>query len=423
MRPAVAGSASPRIWAALGACMVIPAIGNGVFISCFPLWVVPWITEFNVSRSTALAGFTVGNLVMGLASPLVGNCLERFPARWNVALGGAALAAGFLLGAAAHSFWQIIILYATILALGAAFTGMLPAQSVAVRIVPHKAGTISGVITMSISMGGIVMPSVLTGPVAFLGWRYTFAITGAIVLAGIVPAAWFLLRGFDERSVAAHGSGSVTTDVPRTTTVAVFGRLAFWVPLMGVVPAMFVVGTVLTNAVAIAADNGIAIGVAGYLVPAIAAGGMVGSIGLGWLCDRLNYRLVFGTTAAATVVALLLLLGHVGPLRMALAFGMVGIVAGGVFPVVGVMVVRGFGVAIFARIMGMMMPPLIIAMAVAPVVAGWARDKTGSYDVAFVYCAILMFLSGTAVVALKLDTPESRAKLAARRAATITAGE
>jgi len=70
--------------------------------------------------------------------------------------------------------------------------------------------------------------------------------------------------------------------VTQCTTRAILGKLAFWVPLMGVVPAMFVVGTVLTNAVAIAADSGIAIGVAGYLVPAIAAGersGALGSVG------------------------------------------------------------------------------------------------------------------------------------------------
>src|SRR5277367_5279163 len=232
MRPAVAGSASPRIWTALGACMVIPAIGNGVFISCFPLWVLPWIGEFNVARSTALAGFAVGNLVMGLASPIVGNCLERFPARWSVTLGGMALAAGFLLGAVAHSFWQIIALYATVLALGAAFTGLLPAQSVAVRIFPHKAGTLSGVITMGISAGGIVMPLVLTAPVAALGWRSAFLVTGAIVLITIVPAAWFLLRGYEESGVAAHGAATrVGNETARLTTREIVAKLAFWVPL------------------------------------------------------------------------------------------------------------------------------------------------------------------------------------------------
>jgi MFS family permease len=378
--------------------MVIPAIGNGVFISCFPLWVVPWIDEFHVPRSTAMAGFAIGNLVMGLASPIVGNCLERFPARVSVTLGGIALTAGFVLGSIAHSFWQIIALYASVLALGAAFTGMLPAQSVAVRILPHKAGTLSGVITLGISTGGIIMPVVLTGPVAALGWRPAFLITGAIVLATIVPCAWFLLKDRGERGVAMHGAAAAPGNgAAPITTRAIFRTLAFWVPLMGVVPAMFVVGTVLTHAVAIAADSGIAIGVAGYLVPAIAAGGAVGSVGLGWLCDRMDYRWVFGAAAAATVLALLLLLGHVGPLPMALAFAVVGVVAGGVFPVVGVMVVRSFGPLVFARIMGMMMPPLIIAMAVAPVIAGWVRDRTGSYNTAFAYCAGLMLFSGAAV--------------------------
>jgi MFS family permease len=213
------------------------------------------------------------------------------------------------------------------------------------------------------------------------------------------------LRDYGERGVAAHGRTMASENQAHYTTRAILGKLAFWVPLMGVVPAMFVVGTVLTNAVAIAADNGIAIGVAGYLVPAIAAGGAIGSIGLGWLCDRFDYRWVFGLTAAATVLALLSLLAHVGPLPMALAFAVVGSVAGGVFPVVGVMVVRSFGPLAFARIMGMMLPPLIIAMAVAPVIAGWVRDSTGSYHAAFAYCAALMLFSGIAVFTLRLDPP------------------
>jgi len=303
MRAEVARSASHGQWTALGACMLIPAIGNGVFISCFPLWVVPWMNEFRVPHGTAMIGFAVGNLVMGLVSPIVGRVLERFPARTSVTLGGVALGAGFLLGSLARSFWQIIALFATVLAFGAAFTGMLPAQSVAVRIVPHRAGTISGLITLGISSGGIVMPVVLTGPVAALGWRPAFLITSAIVLLTIVPAGWFLLKGYGGRGVAPHGNArDPAAEAAQHSTRALFRNFAFWVPLMGVVPAMFVVGTVLTNAVAIAADSGIAVGVAGYLVPAIAAGGMVGSIGLGWLCDRVDYRRVFGATAAAVVL-------------------------------------------------------------------------------------------------------------------------
>lgn len=394
---------SLKEYIALGACMLIPAVSNGVFISCFPLWVVPWIDQFRVPRSTAMTGFAVGNLVMGLVSPVVGYCLGRFTARACVTLGGIALALGFLLVALASSFWQIVVIFASVLALGAAFTGMLPAQSVAVRILPHKAGTLSGMITLGISAGGIVLPGALTGPVARLGWRPAFLITSAIVAVTVVPSAWFLLRASESRGAQAHPAATAHgAQAAHYPLRALLGKLAFWVPLMGVVPAMFVVGTILPNAVAIAADSGISIGMAGYLVPAIAAGGAVGSVGLGWLCDRLNYRWVFSITATVVVIALLLLLTpHVGAALMACTFFAVGVVAGGVFPVVGVMVVRNFGSLAFAGVMGMMMPALIIALAVAPVIAGWVRDVTGSYDVAFGYCAGLMLMSALSVLILR----------------------
>ena len=150
---------SPRVSARylpLSACMILPAVSNGVFISCFPLWVLPWITEFHVSRSLIMSGFGIANIVMGLASPLVGYVLERTSPRLSIALGGAALGAGLLVGSAVPSVWQVIAVYVTLMALGTAFTGLLSAQTAAIDLYPHSAGPIGGRITLSISGGGLV---------------------------------------------------------------------------------------------------------------------------------------------------------------------------------------------------------------------------------------------------------------------------
>jgi MFS family permease len=393
---------SSRDRAALGACMLIPSISYGVASSSFPLWVVPWMADFHIRRSTAMIAFALGNLVMGLLSPIVGQVLARAPARLSVTVGGVVLALGFLLGSFVHQFWEMISLYATLVAVGTAFTGLLPAQSVAVSIVPHKAGTMSGVITVAIAAGAIVLPGVFNALVAALGWRSAFLIAAIIVLSVIAPIGWFLLRGFGNVVPEARGAASDSATGGRGLELrALLGNLAFWVPLMAVVPAMFLSGTILTNAVAIAADNGIALATAGYLVPAIAAGGAAGSIGLGWLCDRLDCRWVFSITAVVCTVAVLFLLCRPGPLPMALSFFVVGMVAGGVFPVISVMTVRSFGAPAFPQVMGMLMPPLVVANAVAPVIAGWTRDLTGSYSVVFTYCGVLMLLSGLAVVTLR----------------------
>jgi MFS family permease len=289
------------------------------------------------------------------------------------------------------------------MAFGAAFTGMLPAQSVAIGLLPHKAGTIGGLITLSISGGGIVMPALLAGMVATLGWRSTFIVTGAIVLLTVVPLGWFVLKGHGSHSAAAHGEGAAIEAGSRhLTTRALLGNLAFWIPLTGIIPVMFVVGTVLTNSVAIATDSGIAIGTASYLVSIIAVGGAIGSVGIGWIADRSDYRIVFAAIATALIISLLLLMGRVGLLPMALAFAVVGFAGGGVIPLLAVIIVRSFGPSGFPRVMGLMMPGLVISMAVAPVIAGLVRDATGSYRIAFGYCALLMALSCLAILTLKV---------------------
>ena len=81
------------------------------------------------------------------------------------------------------------------MALGAAFTGVLVGQSIAVGILPHKAGLISGAVNLSLSAGGAILPAVLTGRIAALGWRSSLVISGALVMLTIVPAG-FLLTGY-----------------------------------------------------------------------------------------------------------------------------------------------------------------------------------------------------------------------------------
>src|SRR6202012_4653995 len=128
----------------------------------------------------------------------------------------------------------------------------------------------------------------------------------------------------------------------------------------------------------------------GYLVPMIGLGGAFGGVVLGWLVDRIDYRLVFAGAATAVVLALGLLLVRPGLVEMALAFGIFGFAGAGAFPVLGAMLVRSFGTQAFARIMGVMMPVLVIEMALAPLIAAKFRDITGSYRIAFIYCAVLM---------------------------------
>jgi len=321
-------------YVALGGCMLIAAVENAVFVACFPLWVVPWVNDFHIPRAAAMSAFGIGNAVVGLVSPLVGRSLERFPARNNISCGGLMLALGFLLASFATTFWQITAIYSVVLASGAAFTGTLPAQTVAIRVMPQKAGTVGGLINLGISVGGVAVPVLLTFTLASLGWRKTFLVASALILVTIVPAVWILLQGYGGRGAAGRDPSGAEAQAALSLR-ALLASGAFWMPLVLIVPILFVVGTVLPNAVSIAADGGIDIHMAGYLVAAISAGGASGSIVLGWLADRFDYRMLFTAIAIAVFVTLLMLLRHLAPLPMAEAFFVVGFAAGGVFPLLG----------------------------------------------------------------------------------------
>jgi MFS family permease len=185
-----------------------------------------------------------------------------------------------------------------------------------------------------------------------------------------------------------------TADLLRST--------GFWVPFLAANSVMFIVGSILTNTVSIAADSGIAAGVGGYLVAANAMGGALGSIIVGWLADRVDYRIIFAALAAAVAIALLLLMGHIALVPMAVAFGVVGFAGAAVFPLLGVIIVRGFGARAFARVLGALMPMIVIVNAFGPFVTAWVRDVTGSYGIAFASCAALMVVSGLVVVTLRI---------------------
>jgi cyanate permease len=88
----------------------------------------------------------------------------------------------------------------------------------------------------------------------------------------------------------------------------------------------------------------------------------------------------------------------------------VGFAGAAVFPLLGVIIMRGFGARAFARVLGALMPVIVIVNAFGPFLTGWVRDVTGSYEVAFASCIALMVVSGLVVVTLRI-TPGNSAPM------------
>jgi MFS family permease len=106
------------------------------------------------------------------------------------------------------------------------------------------------------------------------------------------------------------------------------------------------------------------------------------------------------------------LIGHPPLLPMAAALGVIGFASGGIFPLLGVIIVRGFGAHSFGRILGTLMPVLVIVNAVSPFIAASIRDHVGSYVPDFAFCVGYLVVGAIAVIMLRVPVHIPRGDLA-----------
>jgi MFS family permease len=112
----------------------------------------------------------------------------------------------------------------------------------------------------------------------------------------------------------------------------------------------------------------------------------------GYLGDRFPIKLAgFGFSAFQSVAVVVLVFAHGAPMHFLFAV-LLGIGFGGRTPVTTA--IRGvyFGRKAFAAITGISGVPLNLLLFSAPLFAGYMRDITGEYDVAFLTIAVVCLL-------------------------------
>lgn len=397
-------------WGLLIACAVIPTLTMGLAMVSFPLWVPLWTADFKVSRSTVMLGFMAMTVVSVFAAPLAGRALASVSARVVMIGGALVMTAGFILVAALHSFWAVAGIYASLIAVGSAFAGLLPAQTVALRRFPDRAGAIGGMLSLIMSLGSAVAPLVIAPTLAAFGWRPVFVVMGVVISAVGVPLAWFFLK---PQGAPAAASAALEADAagessptPTPSGQPILSAPAFWLILAAILPIMLGLSAIGPNLAAMAADAGLGLSMAGYLVSGMSAGAAVGGVAVGWMADRVEPKVIFTGVTAVMVAGLCAVL--FAPVALMLP-GLVGfgLAAGGVMPLFGVIILRRFGPVDFPRVQGLITPFMIPAF-VGPLLAAWIRDQTGHYDLALVGLMILMLPGMAAVWALGGVSTKSR---------------
>jgi len=133
---------------------------------------------------------------------------------------------------------------------------------------------------------------------------------------------------------------------------------------------------------------------------------IAGRLLMGWLADRMPRRYVMLLIYLLVACAIPLLLVRSSGITLYVFAAIFGLGLGGEYLIIPLMAGELFGVKVLGRVMGIVLTADGVAEATAPMLVGYLRDRTGSYDVGF-FVLVGAALLGTAAIWL-LPKPESR---------------
>ena len=392
-------------WNVLAVAMLFQAVAFGIGIYSFTFWVAPWSAEFTVGRSEVMTVFITLQVAMGLLSPLAGRAVDRLSLRGLIIAGALCLAAGLLLAGRAGALWHLNLVYGTLIVAGMLLAGPLAGQTLAARWFARRRGTALGVVTIGTSIGGFLAPPLVTALHAEIGWRAANDWLALIVVLLIIPPVWLLVRNAPSAGLrAVEGTaGDANRDggsAPSTATSDILRQRVFWLTVLAFTPLATAFGGAQQNLGPYASDLGIDAQSAAYLVSVMALVMIAAKIFFGAMADRWDIRALFLLTVGGLGVALGLMLLELSYFALVLVCGLLGFVAGGFLPLLGALVSQNFDIRTFGQVMGMIGPFTTLA-AVGPWIAGYLRDTTGSYDLAWLTLAALLVPSAAAIALLK----------------------
>lgn len=106
-----AGHSRPRIfygWWLVLVCLLVQGIVTGVSLYSYSVFAGEVETAFSSSRAMVMLAMTGQSIMIALASPVLGNILDRASIKWTIMVTALIMGLGFLAISLAQSVWGFV---------------------------------------------------------------------------------------------------------------------------------------------------------------------------------------------------------------------------------------------------------------------------------------------------------------------------
>ena len=410
-------------WVVLAALTLCMSAASGLR-AVFGVYIKPMEAEFGWSRGMLSGAAAVSLLLFGAVGPLVGRLADRWGPRRVITASLVLLALGAIGSSFVQQLWHIYLTAGLVMAVGSGGTAMTTGSTVLARWFEARRGLAIGVAAGGMSAGQLVVIPLATALTLWFGWRTSFFWLGLGLLLLTVPvAAWLIGNNPEDRGLRPYGATGVAKTAAQAAAAQQAGRvsvleaaqtLPFWLLMATFFVCGYTTGgMVLTHFMPHAAEHNFTPLQASAALGVMGAMNIVGTIGSGWLCDRLGRRVPLATYYFLRGLSLLFLVYVWNLPSLHLWAAIFGLNYISTVPPTTTLTANIYGRYSVGELTGWIFFSHQVGAALGAALAGWIFEWTGSYGSAFVSAALLAFLAAGLSLLIREERQPSRPAAAA----------
>jgi MFS family permease len=403
-------------WIILSIAFITLVLGYAIR-NTFSVFYPAIVENFGWGRGNTALMFSITIMVYGFVAPAAGSLVDRFGPRLILPVGGFIVGGGVALCSMATAQWHFYLFYGIIVATGLSLTGWTPLTAIISNWFVKRRGLAFGILSAGFG-GSLVFAAIAQFLISTFGWQIAYVIMGAASVAIIVPLCGLLMRSHPrDKGVLPDGvrfqtpepknpnepliSTSLKDTWARTswTLSKAIRTYHFWLLFF---IAFCLLGLAETIAIAhmvfFFRDVGYEAMKAAGIYSVFGVAFVIGNL-CSFLSDRLGRERVFvpGCLLSAVAVCLLFLIKDTSHPWLSFWYAVFfGLGIGTAAPVFFTTVADLFQGRHFGSIQGGVVLGFSLGGAIAPWLAGFLHDKTGSYFSTF------LILLGSLLISLVL---------------------
>jgi MFS family permease len=380
--------------------------------SSFGFFLTPMSNANGWGRDVFALAFAIQNLLWGLGQPFAGAIADRFGTVRVLSVGALLYAAGLALMAYATTPLALHLTGGVLIGFGlsgcsfnlvlAAFGKLMPERW---RMLAIGAGTAAG------SFGQFLFAPFGVALIDGVGWQNALPVFGALLLL-VVPLS--LALATPPHNTQAQGSAAAAPTQSLTGALSeAFAHRSYVFLVLGFFTCGFQLAFITVHLPAYLIDRGLSAQVGGWTLAIIGLFNIIGSIGAGWLSNRMPRRILLALNyflRSCAITAFVLL--PASP-AIALVFGAVmGLLWLSTVPPTSGLVSLMFGTRWLAMLYGFVFFSHQVGGFLGAWLGGVLYERTGSYDIVW-WLAVLTGILSALINLPIVEKPVARPAAAA----------